>query len=107
VERSWTALDLPDRLPSTVESAAYFVVAEALTNAIRHAGANRIRVTGAVARAVLTVEIHDDGAGGADPRHGTGLTGLADRVDALGGTLALSSPPGGPTALRLDLPCSG
>jgi signal transduction histidine kinase len=99
-------LDLPDRLPSTVESAAYFVVAEALTNAARHAEATRIWVTGAIAERTLTIEVRDDGIGGADPAAGTGLTGLADRVDVHGGALTVSSPRGGPTVLRLELPCS-
>jgi signal transduction histidine kinase len=99
-------LDLPDRLPSTVESTAYFVIAEALTNATRHAEATRIWVTGAIAERTLTIEVRDDGIGGADPAAGTGLTGLADRVDVHGGTLTVSSPRGGPTVLRLELPCS-
>jgi signal transduction histidine kinase len=99
-------LDVPDRLPSTVESTAYFVVAEALSNTARHAEATRIWVTGAIAERTLTIEIRDDGVGGADPAAGTGLTGLADRVDAHGGTLTVSSPRGGPTVLRLELPCS-
>jgi signal transduction histidine kinase len=99
-------LDLPDRLPSTVESTAYFVVAEALTNAARHAEATRIWVTGAIAERTLAIEVRDDGIGGADPAAGTGLTGLADRVDAHGGALTVSSPRGGPTVLRLELPCS-
>jgi signal transduction histidine kinase len=99
-------LDLPERLPSTLESAAYFVVAEALTNAARHAEATRIWITGSVVRRTLTIEVRDDGIGGAEPAAGTGLTGLADRVDAHGGTLTVSSPHGGPTVLRLELPCS-
>jgi signal transduction histidine kinase len=99
-------LDLPGRLPATVESTAYFVVAEAITNAARHAGATRVRVGGAVTDQTLTIEVRDDGAGGADPAGGTGLTGLAARVDAHGGNLTLSSPHGGPTILRLELPCS-
>ncbi|GAA3607445.1 sensor histidine kinase [Nonomuraea rosea] len=99
-------LDLPVRLPPPVELTAYFVVAEALTNAARHAAATAILVTGEHTRGTLTVEVRDDGRGGADPAGGTGLTGLADRVDALAGTLVLTSPPGGPTVLRLELPCS-
>jgi len=99
-------LDLPVRLPSTVESCAYFVVAEALTNAARHAGASAVTVHGGLVAGVLRVEIGDDGDGGADPAAGSGLVGLADRVAAIGGTLALSSPLGGPTVLRLELPCS-
>jgi signal transduction histidine kinase len=100
-------LDLPRRLPSTVESAAYFVVAEAVTNTVRHADASRAWITGTVDAGRLVVEIGDDGTGGADPARGTGLAGLADRVDALAGTLAVASPVGGPTVLRLELPCSG
>jgi signal transduction histidine kinase len=99
-------LDLPGRLPPTVESTAYFVIAEALTNTVRHAGATRIWVSGAVTEQMLLIEVRDDGAGGADPVGGTGLAGLADRVDAQGGTLRLSSPHGGPTILRLELRCS-
>ncbi|WP_243705993.1 sensor histidine kinase [Micromonospora sp. KC721] len=101
------AIDVPHRLPSTVESAAYFVVAEALTNAVKHAKAHQIWVTGCLDGSTLVVEVRDNGVGGADPDSGTGLAGLVDRVDALAGTLILSSPPGGPTLLRLELPCSG
>jgi signal transduction histidine kinase len=90
-----------------VESAAYFVVAEAVTNTVKHAGATRAWITGAVHADRLVVEVGDDGTGGADPVRGTGLTGLADRVDALAGTLTVASPIGGPTVLRLELPCSG
>ena len=100
-------LDLPGRLPSAVESAAYFVVAEAVTNTVKHAGATRAWITGAVNGNRLVIEVGDDGMGGADPSHGTGLAGLADRVDALAGALAVASPVGGPTTLRLELPCCG
>jgi len=101
--------DLDGRLPSTVESTAYFVTAEALANAARHARAERIDVSAHLADrgGELIVEIRDDGRGGADPGAGTGLAGLADRVGAIGGSLTLSSPLGGPTVLRLELPCSG
>ncbi|TDC61210.1 hypothetical protein E1258_12350 [Micromonospora sp. KC207] len=101
------ALDVPHRLPSTVESAAYFVVAEAMTNAVKHAKARQIWVTGCLDGTALVVEVRDNGVGGADPDSGTCLAGLADRVDALAGTLVLSSPPGDPTVLRAELPCSG
>jgi signal transduction histidine kinase len=101
------ALDVPVRLPSTVESTAYFVVAEALTNAARHAKATRVSVTGGLHGTRLVVEVRDDGVGGADPGNGSGLTGLADRVDARDGTLTLESPSGGPTTLRLELPWTG
>jgi signal transduction histidine kinase len=100
-------LALGGRLPSTVESAAYFVAAEALANAAKHAGADRVDVSACRTAAELTMEVRDDGRGGADPAAGTGLAGLADRVAAIGGTLTLSSPAGGPTVLRLELPCSG
>jgi signal transduction histidine kinase len=96
-------LDLP-RLPSTVESTAYFVVAEALANAVRHSGATAVEVTGAARDGRLVLEVRDNGTGGADPGRGTGLTGLADRVDAIDGTLTLQSPAGGPTVLTVDLP---
>jgi signal transduction histidine kinase len=98
-------LHLPERLPQPVESAAYFVVGEALTNVARHSGANRAAVSGGYGDGRLTLHIRDDGRGGADSAHGNGLTGLADRVSVLDGTLSLSSPPGGPTLLRVEIPC--
>ncbi|MFE4665810.1 sensor histidine kinase [Streptomyces sp. NPDC056716] len=98
-------LHLPGRLPRSVEAAAYFVVCEALANLARHSAATRARVTGAHRAARLLLTIQDNGNGGADPARGTGLTGLADRVSVLNGTLALSSPPGGPTLLRVEIPC--
>jgi signal transduction histidine kinase len=95
---------LPSRPKAPVESAAYFVIAEALANAGKHAGASRVdvRVTGERQR--LAVEVHDDGRGGADPA-GSGLDGLRRRVAALDGTLSVVSPPGGPTTIRAELPC--
>jgi signal transduction histidine kinase len=99
-------VEVPERLPAAIESAAYFVVAEALANVAKHAAATQAQVRGRVQGASLLVEIQDEGVGGADPDRGTGLTGLADRVAALDGTFTLTSPPGGPTVLRLDLPCS-
>jgi len=97
--------DLPGRLPSQVEHTAYFVAAEALTNIAKHSGATAATVTARQAGAVLTVEVSDNGRGGADPQRGSGLTGLADRVAVAGGRLLLSSPDGGPTILRVELPC--
>jgi signal transduction histidine kinase len=96
---------LPERLPDRVEAAAYYVVSEALTNIAKHAEASavRIRVERTDGRAV--VEIADDGIGGADRGRGTGLRGLADRVDALGGRLNVESPPGRGTILRAEIPC--
>ncbi|MET9506655.1 sensor domain-containing protein [Streptomyces sp. NPDC006622] len=96
---------LPYRLPPSVESAAYFVVREALANVARHSGAGRARVRGEHRAGRLVVEILDDGRGGADSARGTGLTGLADRVSALDGKLSLTSPPGGPTLMRTEIPC--
>ncbi|WP_420120340.1 sensor histidine kinase [Nakamurella sp.] len=95
-------------LPAPVESAAYFVVTEGLTNAAKHAGAGRLRVTLEVAAGELRVEVSDDGVGGARTGSavgsGTGLRSLADRVEALGGVLTVDSPPGGGTTVRAVLP---
>ncbi|MFG2354991.1 sensor histidine kinase [Streptomyces sp. NPDC048521] len=98
-------LDLPGRLPPAVESAAYFVVCEALANVSRHSGAARARVRGEHRDGRLLLAVCDDGRGGARAGAGSGLTGLADRVSVLDGTLTLSSPVGGPTLLRVELPC--
>jgi signal transduction histidine kinase len=97
--------DLPERLPDHVEHAAYFVVAEALTNVAKHAQAASASVTARLVDRVLVVEVGDDGQGGADPARGSGLTGMADRVAVADGRMLLSSPPGGPTLLRVELPC--
>lgn len=93
------------RLPSAVEETAYFVVSESLTNAIKHAGADRITITGAVDDGRLGIEIADDGVGGASVVPDGGLAGLVTRLDALGGTLSVSSPPNGPTTIRMEAPC--
>ncbi|MEU5870799.1 histidine kinase [Glycomyces sp. NPDC047369] len=97
---------LADRLPPQVETTAYFTAAEALTNVIRHSGADRAAIAARVEDAVLVLEVRDGGRGGADPAAGTGLTGLADRVAVAGGRMLLSSPAGGPTVLRVELPCA-
>nr|WP_055504916.1 histidine kinase [Nonomuraea pusilla] len=97
---------LPRRLPGAVETAAYYVVAEALANVARHSRAERARVRGRLAGDVLALEVRDDGAGGADPARGSGVAGLADRVAAVGGRLSLSSPPGGPTTMSVEIPCA-
>ncbi|WP_051837928.1 sensor histidine kinase [Streptomyces sp. NRRL F-2580] len=99
-------LDLP-RLPEPVEITAYFTVTEALANAAKHSGASRIVVAGRVEGDRLTLSVTDDGRGGADPGAGAGLAGLADRVAMLKGRLVVSSPVGGPTELRVEVPCSG
>jgi signal transduction histidine kinase len=98
------ASDLSDRLPGQIEATAYFVVAEALTNVAKHSGASSASVTAGMRGGVLTVEVSDNGRGGADPGRGTGLTGLADRTAVAGGRMLLSSPAGGPTILRVELP---
>ncbi|WP_073264949.1 sensor histidine kinase [Cryptosporangium aurantiacum] len=95
----------PDaRYPAAVESAAYFVVAEGLANAAKHADADTCTVELARDRNVLRITITDDGNGGADPQ-GSGLDGLRRRVEALDGVLTVTSPPGGPTVLHTELPC--
>ena len=91
------------RLPEQVEAAAYYVVAEALANTQKHAGAGHVTVTATAGEDSLLVEVVDDGTGGADPE-GEGLRGLVDRVEALGGTLRVDSPAGGGTRVRARLP---
>lgn len=98
-------LVLPGRLAPEIESTAYFVVSEALTNAVRHAAATHIEIGGGLANERLTLTIVDDGRGGAEPSLGTGMRGLADRVAVVAGTLEISSPLRGPTTVRIDLPC--
>jgi signal transduction histidine kinase len=95
-----------ERPPAVVESAAYFIVAEALTNVARHAEATRAQVAIARAGDRLVIEVRDDGRGGADASLGTGLQGLRDRVNALGGSMYVISPEGGPTTVSVELPCA-
>jgi signal transduction histidine kinase len=90
----------PGRLPAPVETSAYFVVAEALTNAAKYARCSHIDVGVRVENGSATVEVHDDGVGGADPSAGSGLRGLSDRVSALGGRLEIESPAGEGTTVR-------
>ena len=98
-------MQMPDeRLPGPVEAAAYYLVAEGLTNVVKYAGASTVRVSVERHDGVAAVEIADDGVGGADPRGGTGLRGLADRIEALGGRLEVESPERGGTRLRAVLP---
>lgn len=99
-------VDLPGRPDTPVESAAYFAVAEALTNVIRHSRAHTASVSVRYADGALTMVVADDGAGGADPSAGTGLRGIERRLAAFDGTMALSSPPGGPTVVTMELPCA-
>ncbi|WJV51414.1 sensor histidine kinase [Streptomyces flavofungini] len=93
------------RAPAAVEAAAYFVVAEALTNAAKHSGARRAGVELARAATGLRVLVHDEGCGGADESGGTGLLGMRRRVAALDGTMEVVSPAGGPTRIGVELPC--
>jgi signal transduction histidine kinase len=96
-----------ERLPPAVEAAAYYVVSEALTNVAKYAGVCDVRVGVARRDGQLEVTVADDGVGGADGSRGSGLRGLADRVEALGGRLEVSSPVGAGTTLRARLPCAG
>jgi signal transduction histidine kinase len=98
------SIDIPDRPPPAVETACYFVVAEALANATKHAEATHVAISVQSRNDKLFIEVVDDGKGGADAS-GAGLTGLARRVQVLDGSLALDSPAGGPTTLRAELPC--
>jgi signal transduction histidine kinase len=88
-----------------VEAAVYFTVAEAMANASRHSGAGHVDVQVTVLDGLLKVTVADDGSGGAAPARGTGLQGLADRLEALGGELRVTSPAGGGTKLEGILPC--
>jgi signal transduction histidine kinase len=92
------------RLPERVETTAYYVVSEALTNAAKHANAEVVEVTVEARDDTLALAISDDGVGGADPARGSGLVGLGDRVEALGGTLTVDSRAGQGTRLFVELP---
>jgi PAS domain S-box-containing protein len=98
-------VDMPDvRLPEPVEAAAFYLIAEALTNVTKYAQASSVRVRVGVSEASVVVEVSDDGVGGADAAAGSGLRGLADRVEALGGSLEVLSPAGAGTSLRAEIP---
>ena len=97
--------DVPDRLAAPVESAAYFAVAEALANVIKHASATQTWVQLRHSDSVLQMLVGDDGVGGASLDAGTGLRGVARRLAAFDGTLVVNSPPGGPTVVIMELPC--
>jgi signal transduction histidine kinase len=99
------AVSLAERPPASVEATAYFVVAEALTNAARYANASAVDVRVERAADTLSVVVADDGVGGAEARAGGGLAGLADRISSIEGALTVVSPPGGPTVLTAELPC--
>jgi signal transduction histidine kinase len=104
-------IDLDGRAPAPVESAVYFAVAEVLANAVKHADAHEVHVraihtTAGEGQGTLRVEVTDDGSGGADPANGTGLTGIERRLGTFDGILAVSSPPGGPTIVVIEVPCA-
>jgi signal transduction histidine kinase len=99
-------LRLERRLPAPLESAAYFVIAEALANAIRHGGGEAVRVTLVDAGDALRITVRDEGPGGADPSRGTGLLGIQRRLAAFDGAVRIGSPAGGPTVLDMELPCA-
>jgi signal transduction histidine kinase len=104
-------VDLDGRAPAPVESAVYFAVAEVLANAVKHADAHEVHIRAVHTMAeegqgMLRVEVTDDGSGGADPANGTGLTGIERRLGTFDGILAVSSPPGGPTIVVIEVPCA-
>jgi len=99
-------VDVPRRPSPTVEAVAYFVVSEGLTNIAKHAQASQAEVFVQRASDRLHIIVSDDGVGGADPARGTGLAGLAKRAASVDGTFEIASPPGGPTLLTVDLPCT-
>ena len=99
-------VELSARLPAPVESAAYFAVAELLANAGKHSGGDEVQVTVGHDGTRLRVTVADNGQGGADPAGGTGLLGVRRRLDTFDGTLAVHSPPGGPTTVTLEIPCA-
>ncbi len=98
----------PGRPPAPVESAVYFAIAECLANIGKHAGARRgwVEITHDPTAALLGVVVGDDGRGGADPAAGTGMRGVMRRLAAFDGTMRVSSPPGGPTLVTLEVPCA-
>lgn len=99
-------MSLSDRLPERVEQAAYYVVSEALTNVVKHAHATHARVQIDRINGMAVTRISDDGRGGADTTRGSGLRGLCDRVEALGGRLVVDSPAGQGTVVTAEIPCA-
>ncbi len=99
-------IDLPGRLTAPVESACYFAIAEVLANAVKHAGARQVQLRIRHTDMALRIEVSDDGVGGADPANGTGLRGIERRLGTFDGILAVSSPPGGPTMIVMEVPCA-
>jgi signal transduction histidine kinase len=108
--RTETEIDLPGRLDPPVESACYFAIAEALTNAVKHSDARLVQIRMRYARrpapGLLRIEVTDNGTGGADPANGSGLAGVERRLASFDGILAVSSPVGGPTIIVMEIPCA-
>ena len=101
-----TIVEVPEtRLEDAVEAAAYFLVSESLANVAKYAQASRVRIGITQRNGDAIVDIEDDGVGGADPSRGSGLRGLSDRVQALGGTLDVESPRGRGTRIHAEIPC--
>lgn len=99
-------MDLPrQRFPELIETVAFFIIMEAVVNAAKHARVDCVEVRGRVRGRELAIEIRDEGVGGADPRRGTGLRNMAERLAALDGTITVSSPPRGGTVIQVVLPC--
>lgn len=99
-------VDLPGRLPDPVESAVYFAVSELLTNALKHADARRVEIVAWCEDDTLHARVTDDGRGGADASAGSGLAGIRRRLASFDGILEINSPPGGPTVIKMELPCA-
>jgi signal transduction histidine kinase len=99
-------VDLPGQVELPVASALYFSMAEVLANVTKHAGARTVRISLSHGAGMLRAQVTDDGAGGADPALGTGLTGVERRLATFDGILAVSSPPGGPTIVVIEVPCA-
>jgi signal transduction histidine kinase len=95
-----------DRLPAPVEAAAYYLVSEALANVAKYADASSVEISVDRRNGNAVVEVADDGVGGADPATGSGLRGLADRIEALDGRLDVDSAPGRGTRIRAEIPCA-
>ncbi|MER6526218.1 sensor histidine kinase [Streptomyces sp. NPDC001508] len=105
VEMNLAAVESGHRLPASVEAAVYFVIAECLTNIRKHSGADRVSVRFTRADGMLQIVVTDNGRGGAEEHGGSGLLGIRRRVAALDGTTEITSPPGGPTRMKVELPC--
>jgi signal transduction histidine kinase len=99
-------IDLSGQVELPVASAVYFSVAEVLANVVKHAHARSVRIHLSQTSHLLRVQVTDDGAGGADPAAGTGLAGVERRLATFDGILAVSSPPGGPTIVVIEVPCA-